>query len=207
MSHESGAIIEPLAVAVRAMGQAGDITGKNAVVIGAGPIGNLVAQTARGMGAESVLVTDINSYRLAKAKECGLEHTVNTAENSLGDSIISLFGAYRRADVIFDCAGVDASISSAVSCARKGSAIVVVAVFENKPALDLALINENELKLFGTARYTITDFRRAIDLVRQGLVDLSPLVSKVIDFSDYQRAYKIIQDHPETTMKIQIEVQ
>lgn len=51
MSYEEGAMIEPLAVAVHGVRQMGDVKGMNIVVIGAGPIGNLVAQTARGMGA------------------------------------------------------------------------------------------------------------------------------------------------------------
>ena len=50
MSYEEGAMIEPLAVAVHAVKQVGDVTGMNIAVLGAGPIGNLVAQTAKGMG-------------------------------------------------------------------------------------------------------------------------------------------------------------
>lgn len=51
MTYDEGAMIEPLAVAVHAVKQAGDVTGANIIVLGAGPIGNLVAQTARGLGA------------------------------------------------------------------------------------------------------------------------------------------------------------
>ena len=59
MSYEEGAMIEPLAVAVHGVKQMGDVTGMNIVVIGAGPIGNLVAQSAKGMGAAKVM---INGY-------------------------------------------------------------------------------------------------------------------------------------------------
>ena len=45
----------------------------NIAVLGAGPIGNLVAQTAKGMGAAKVMITDISDLRLAKAKECGID--------------------------------------------------------------------------------------------------------------------------------------
>lgn len=50
MSYEEGAMIEPLAVAVHGVKQMGDVTGMNITVIGAGPIGNLVAQSAKGIG-------------------------------------------------------------------------------------------------------------------------------------------------------------
>jgi L-iditol 2-dehydrogenase len=83
MSHADGAMVEPLAVAVRAVGQAGDITGKNVLVLGAGPIGNLVAQTARGLGAKGVLISDINPFRLEIAKKCGIERTLNPDRKSV----------------------------------------------------------------------------------------------------------------------------
>ena len=50
MTFEQGALVEPTSVAVRSTGRAGDLTGKNVVVLGAGPIGNLVAQVARCRG-------------------------------------------------------------------------------------------------------------------------------------------------------------
>mgnify|MGYP000609482736 CR=1 FL=1 len=60
MSYEEGAMIEPLAVAVHGVKQMGDVKGMNITVIGAGPIGNLVAQTAKGMGAAKVMITDVS---------------------------------------------------------------------------------------------------------------------------------------------------
>lgn len=83
MSYEEGAMIEPLAVAVHGVKQMGDVAGMNIAVLGAGPIGNLVAQTAKGMGAAKVMITDISDLRLAKAKECGIDVCVNTKIKTL----------------------------------------------------------------------------------------------------------------------------
>ena len=68
MSFEEGAMLEPLAVAVHAVRQMGNVTGMNIAVLGAGPIGNLVAQAAKGLGAAKVMITDVSDYRLEKAK-------------------------------------------------------------------------------------------------------------------------------------------
>ena len=77
MSWDHGAMIEPLAVAVHAVRRyAADMTGKKAVVLGGGPIGNLVAQTAKALGAEVVLLSELSAYRLDTAKKCGIA-TVN----------------------------------------------------------------------------------------------------------------------------------
>ena len=101
MSYEEGAMIEPLAVAVHAVRQAGDVRGKGILVLGAGPIGNLVAQTAKGMGAEKVMITDLSDYRLEKAAECGIPCRVNTGKQELGEAILDYFGP-DRADLIYD---------------------------------------------------------------------------------------------------------
>lgn len=58
MSYEEGAMIEPLAVAVHVVKQVGDVTGMNIAVLGAGPIGNLVAQTAKGMAEIDLAVAN-----------------------------------------------------------------------------------------------------------------------------------------------------
>jgi len=64
MSLEHGAMMEPLAVAVHALARGGGAAGKKVLVLGAGPIGNLVAQAARGSGAVDVILTDVSDYRL-----------------------------------------------------------------------------------------------------------------------------------------------
>ena len=127
MSYEEGAMIEPLAVAVHGVKQMGDVAGMNIAVLGAGPIGNLVAQTAKGMGAAKVMITDISDLRLAKAKECGIDVCVNTKNKDFGEAMIEAFGP-DKADVIYDCAGNNITMGQAIKYARKGSTIVLVAV-------------------------------------------------------------------------------
>ncbi len=206
MSFEEGALIEPLSVAVRAVKKAGNIKGLDVLVMGAGPIGNLVAQTARGMGARAVMTADINSFRLEKASECGIDYTVNTTKQDLKSQLQEHFGLEKMADVIFECTGVQPGLNAVISNARKGTDIIVVAVYGTAPSVDMALVNEAELKLIGTARYNIDDFKTAINLVGEGKVKLSPLVTDTFDFVDYGKAYGKIDSSPESTMKVMIRV-
>ena len=92
-------MIEPLAVAVHAVKRAGDVKGMKIAVLGAGPIGILVAQTAKGLGAESVMITDVSDLRLEKAKECGVDFCINTKEKDFGEAMLENFGP-DKADVI-----------------------------------------------------------------------------------------------------------
>ncbi len=206
MSFDEGAMIEPLAVAVHAIRQAGDVKGLKIAVLGAGPIGILVAQVAKGMGAESVMITDVSDLRLSKAKECGVEYCINTKVNDFGDAMIQSFGP-DKADVIYDCAGNDITIGQAIKYARKGSMIILVAVFAGMAQVDLAVLNDHELDLNTTMMYRNEDYIDAIQLVKERKVKLHPLISKHFAFQDYLKAYQYIEANRETTMKVIINVQ
>ena len=67
LSLDHAAMLEPVAVGVHAVRRAGDITGKKVLVLGAGTIGNLVAQVAKALGAAAVMITDISDYKLKES--------------------------------------------------------------------------------------------------------------------------------------------
>ena len=206
MSFDEGAMIEPLAVAVHAVRQAGDVEGKDICVLGAGPIGILVAQVAKGLGARKVMITDVSDIRLEKAKECGADVCVNTREKDFSQAFVQCFGP-DKADVIYDCAGNNVTMGQAIANARKGSIILLVAVFATRGDIDLAVLNDHELDLNTSMMYRNEDYLTAIDLVNQGKVQLKPLISKHFAFRDYLKAYKYIDENRETTMKVIINVQ
>ncbi|MCX4257827.1 MAG: alcohol dehydrogenase catalytic domain-containing protein [Oscillospiraceae bacterium] len=206
MSFDEGAMIEPLAVAVHAVRRAGDVKGMKIAVLGAGPIGILVAQTAKGMGAESVMITDVSDLRLEKARECGIDFCINTKNKDFGEAMIENFGP-DKADVIYDCAGNNITMGQAIKYARKGSTIILVAVFAGMGEIDLAVLNDHELDLNTSMMYRNEDYIEAIRLVNEGKVSLKPLISKNFAFKDYKEAYKYIDANRETTMKVIIDVQ
>ena len=206
MSLEEGAMIEPLAVAVHAVRQAGDVAGKDICVLGAGPIGNLTAQVAKGLGARKVMITDISDIRLQKAKEVGIDICVNTRDNDFAAAFVETFGP-DKADVIYDCAGSNITMDQAIQNARKGSTIILVAVFSGPATVDLAVLNDHELDLNTSMMYRNEDYIKAIELVNEGKVQLKPLISQKFDFKDYLEAYHYIDDNRESTMKVIIDVQ
>ena len=176
------------------------------MVLGAGPIGNLVAQVAKGMGAEQVMVTDVSDYRLELAKKCGADVAVNTRNEEFGAAMVKHLGP-DKADVIYDCAGNNITMNQAIRCARKGSTIILVAVFADMGTVDLAVLNDHELDLNTTMMYRHEDYVTAIEMVNEGKIHLAPLMSKVFPFGQYLDAYKFIDDNRETTMKVLINVQ
>lgn len=205
MSYDEGAMIEPLAVTVHAARRAGDVAGKKVCVLGCGPIGILLVQTLKALGAAGVLATDISDHRLALARECGADHAVNTRHADFGTALKEAFGP-DKADLIYDCAGNDITMDQAIQNARKGSTIILVAVYATLARCDLAKLNDSELTLDTTMMYRHEDYVDAIELVKQGKVRLSPLMSRHFPFTDYAEAYRYIDANQETTMKVLIDV-
>jgi L-iditol 2-dehydrogenase len=205
MPLDHAAMIEPIAVAVHAVRKGGNVAGKKVLVLGAGTIGNLVAQVAKAFDAQSVMITDVKDYKLQKAGECGIDIMVNTANMDLNQAILENFGP-DRADLILECVGVQDTITQAVDNARKGTVIVIVGVFGKKPIVDLGLVQDRELKLVGTLMYQHSDYETAIELVRNEKLSLDALVTHRFKFDQYPDAYQAIEESGGEYMKVMIEL-
>ena len=205
MTFEEGAMIEPLAVTVHAVKRVGDVSGKKVAVLGAGPIGILLVQTLKAFGAAEVLVTDVSDLRLQLARDCGADYVFNTREADFGKVVVDSFGP-DKADLIYDCAGNNITMGQAIQNARKGSIIVLVAVFAGMATVDLAKLNDSEIDLYTSMMYRHDDYVDAIRIVNEGKVNLKPLVSKHFPLAQYQDAYEFIDNNRETTMKVLIDM-
>ena len=201
---DQAAMVEPISVAVRALSRAGEnLQGKNVLVLGAGTIGNLVAQVARAYGAKAVMITDISDYKLDKAKECGIDFAVNPDKEDLSEAILRDFGP-DRADLILECVGVQETVTQAIENARKGTTIVVVGVFSEKLEVDLGLVQDRELSLVGTLMYQKQDYQRAIELVASGKLSLDAMITHRFPFEHYLDAYQTIEEAKDNIMKVMI---
>lgn len=205
MSFDEGAMIEPLAVAVHAAKRYPNIEGAKVCVLGCGPIGILVAQACKALGAAQVMATDVSNYRLQLAKQVGVDYTFNTKTVDFGKAIMGCFGL-DKADVIFDCAGNDITMDQAIQNSRKGGSIILVAVFAGQAHIDLAKLNDSELHLNTSFMYRHEDYLDALRLMSEGKIQLKPLMSKHFAFKDYLAAYEYIEANREQTMKVLIKV-
>ncbi len=206
MSYDAGAMIEPVSVAVHALRRAGEeLAGKQVLVLGAGPIGNLVGQVAKGFGAKAVMNGDLSDFRLEKAKACGIDFTVNPEKEDLNAAILRDFGP-DKADLIMECVGIEPTVTSAITCARKGTKIVIVGVFGEKPKVDLGLVQDRELSLIGTLMYQKKDYEKAVELAEAGKLCLEPLITDTFPFQSYLDAYEYIEKAKDRAMKVIINV-
>lgn len=205
MTYSEGAMLEPLAVTVHAAKRFPEVKGARAVVLGCGPIGILLIQSLKAMGAAEILATDISDMRLELAKELGADHVVNTRDKDFGEALLEVYGP-DKADVIYECAGSDITMEQAIQNARKGSTIILVAVFGKRASVDLAKLNDSELDLNTSMMYRHEDYEDAIRFVEEGKIQLKPLQTAHFAFEDYQKAYEFIDNNRERTMKVLIDV-
>ena len=93
-------------------------------------------------------------------------------------------------------------MGQAITHARKGSTIILVAVFGKMANVDLAVLNDHELDLNTSLMYTHVDYVDAINFVNKGKIQLKPLQTKHFPFKEYLKAYQYIDEKRETTMKV-----
>jgi L-iditol 2-dehydrogenase len=202
---EQGAFVEPVAVAAHSSGRAGDLTGKNAVVLGAGPIGNLVAQACMCRGARKVLITDISDYRLEIARSVGITAVSNARKEPLAAAVERAFGE-EGFDVLYEAVGSAATMDQAITTIGKGGTIVVVGVFGEKPPIDMARVGEHELHMIGSMMYRREDYEQAVAWMARGAIQTRPLESRHFPLEQYLDAYRSIDEKGALSMKVFVDL-
>jgi len=181
VSLREGALVEPLAVSVHAVHQAGPVKGRNVAVLGAGAIGLLIAQVARAEDARDVLVLDVQPKRLSVAEELGFV-VINT---NLSDPVQRVLAHTKGqgVDLLFEATGSPAIGEYFAPMVAALGVIVVVGRMEQPVSLDLEAMLLKEARLVTSRYFSLSDFRRAAELLAGGSVSVLPLIQKVVPFS------------------------
>jgi len=168
------ALTEPLAVATHAVRRAVLQPAQTVLVLGAGPIGVLIALVAAANGCR-VLVSEPHPRRRALADQLGLETL--PAEGDVVEALAAVTDGVL-CDVTFDCAGQPpvAALLSAVTRVR--GTIVLAGLYHAPAALDLHAVTFAEQALLGSRVYTQVDFQRALSLIEAGTLGLDRLAVK-----------------------------
>jgi 2-desacetyl-2-hydroxyethyl bacteriochlorophyllide A dehydrogenase len=168
----TAALIEPVAVAVRAVRRSGLRVGQRAHVVGGGPVGLLVALVATAAGA-AVTLSEPSDERRRRVTDLGV---AVVAEPDALDG---------PADVVFDATGHPAVAPTLLRWLRVGGTAVVVGAYApGVHGMDLLQLMFAELTVVGTRIYLRSDIEAAIDLVTAGRLDVRPVVSRIHPLHD-----------------------
>ncbi|KMO66903.1 zinc-dependent alcohol dehydrogenase [Mycolicibacterium chlorophenolicum] len=173
LSDDAGALLEPLGVAVHAVGVGHIRAGADVLVVGGGPIGVLAVQVARRAGARRVYVVEPLEHRRATALRCGADAAFTPAD---GAAAVLDATCGRGADVVIEMAGTDGAIATAVEAIRPGGRIALGGIPSQHLSSFPAAAARRKGLTFAMVRRMNDTYPRAIDLATSG-VDLDALVT------------------------------
>lgn len=216
VSLDEGAMTEPAAVALHAVRRGKLQPGETVAVFGAGPIGLLVAQWARALGAARVLIADIAPRSLELARSLGFEVIDSKAADPVKEIEDRTGG--RGADVTIEAAGVPATFTAAVAAAAAGGRVVMLGNPSGDVLMSAKLISQvmrRELQLVGTwnSSFSATglapsgdrdDWRTVLAAVAAGTMSLKPLISHRFPLSEVRRGLEVMRDRREFVAKVLI---
>ena len=185
VSDDAGALLEPLGVAIHAVGLAHLRLGADVLVVGAGPIGVLAAQVALRSGARRVFVSEPLEHRRATAERRGVNEAwaPDEVDGALHDVTHG-----RGVDVVIEMAGDDAAIATAVRAARPGARVVLGGIPSDDSSSFTSSAARRKGLTFVMARRMHETYPLAISLVTSGL-ELDTLVSARYPLTDAADAF------------------
>lgn len=211
VSLEDAAMTEPASVALHALRRVGHpLIGATAVVFGAGPIGLMVCQWARAMGAARVYVFDVIPQKLDLARSIDVDGAFDSRERP-PQSVIDEMTDGAGAHVCVDAAGVPSTLTAAIECARPGGTVVILGNPSADVTLPQSLISQSmrrELALLGTwnSAYSATgnddDWSTALSAMATRKLRLRPLVSHVVSLSGVWSTLQMIHNRTEFVSKV-----
>jgi (R,R)-butanediol dehydrogenase/meso-butanediol dehydrogenase/diacetyl reductase len=174
LTFEDGALVEPLAVGVHAVGRAEPAPDDVAVVLGLGTLGLQVAQVLLARGVRRVIGADLSPLRRSVATELGV---TAVAGGDLAAAVAEAAGE-REVDVVFEATGAPGLVQRAMELVRAGGTVVAIALYEHRAEIEPTLMVQKELTVRGSAIYTPAEFHEAIELLASGRVRSQPLITQ-----------------------------
>jgi len=205
LSPAEGAMLEPLGIAIHAVDLAHLKLGYTVAVLGAGPIGLLIAAVARASGASAIYVTEPLAYRRQFALDYVADTALNPDDTDVVAEIMRLTGG-RGVDVAFEAAGAPETPQQAAAVTRPGGKVIVAGI----PADDTMTMNASTvrhkgltIKLVRRMKHT---YPRAIRLLQRGMVDVKPLITHTFSLERIVEAFEMVAAYEDGVLRAIIQV-
>lgn len=187
----SGAMAEPMAVALHAVDRCQVGSGTSALVIGGGMIGQCIARAARSAGAARIIVSEAMPERRHIAADAGFE-VIEPGE----------VGSLPPMDVTIDAVGVTATASAAIKAARRGGTVGFVGLGVPEVTIPLFDVVVAERKIVGCFCYPDSVFASAVEGLAEGKLDVASLLGTVEDFEAAHDAFESLATQERKDVKI-----
>ena len=190
--YQAACFAEPLACCLNGVNRTPISPGDTVVIMGVGPIGQMLAQLAALRGGRVVAV-DMIAERLELAKELGASETLNASDADLPQQIRDLTDGLG-AEAVIVAVGSPAAEAQALELVAPGGCVNYFA--GTYPAatipVDPNVIHYKELWVTGSYHFTPGGFRTALDLIASGEVQVEPLISHRYPLEDVAQAFETV---------------
>lgn len=199
---DTAALVEPLAVAYRAVARGRVSPGDTVVVIGPGPVGLLISAAARSAGAAHVVMVGTRPNRLELAKRFGSDTVINSRDTA------DVTGAVRDAlgglaDVVIEIAGVPAAQRQAVTLVRRGGRVVLAGACGANVAIEFQADEQlltREIDVLPSF-LSAGGYEPSIAALAQGAYPYADLVTHRFPLDEVQAAYDLVRGKADDVMK------
>jgi len=206
-TYEEGAMVEPLAVAHRALAQANATYQDRVAIIGGGTIGQLCLAVARAIGVRETLITTKYPQQEDLARDLGADHIVDITKESVGDVVNNLTDNLGY-DAVIETVGTAQAFDDSLAITRKQGTVVLVSGYFKPLEVDLRRIVWSEIAVVGSNCYGFSgmrsDFDVAIDLIATKRADVTKLVTHRFPFDDVAEAFRIAADKTSGAIKVHL---
>ncbi|KAK4988882.1 hypothetical protein LTR50_003616 [Elasticomyces elasticus] len=181
-----GALVEPLSVAWHAVSASPLAQTRNAsvLVLGGGPIGLAVVQCLLARGAGKVIVSEVAAQRQSFARDFGAHHVLDPRADDVVAASKDLCGGEDGPDIVFDCAGVPASLETACRAVRARGTVVNVAIWEKAVPFNPNMLVFREAKYLAVLGYQRRDFEAVIEALSAGKLKPERMITRKIRMED-----------------------
>jgi len=202
VAYEEAAIAEPLACVLHGAEEANVKLGDTVAIIGAGPIGLLHLLVAKKLGAQKVILSDLIDERLEFAEKLGADATVNARAEDAVEKIKQLTNGYG-ADVVIEAIGLPTTWEQALKMVCKGGTVLEFGGCPPGTEIKLSteLLHYGEVKAIGAFHATPQHFKKALNLIASGTLNIKPLITRHMLLERIQEAFETL-----TTSKSDIKI-
>ena len=203
VEDRGGALVEPLAVGLHAVKQAGEVAGSVVLVLGAGMIGLAATQFLRLRGAGTVIVADPSDLRRNAATLLGADLVIDPTTEMPSHAAARVTAGVPGptwVDAVIDCAGSPDALNDAMRALRPLGTLVMCALYTKKVPIAPDWIVGKELRVRGSFAY-LEEFPEVIAALAAGHVDPSLFISHEVPLSNIEQAFRTQQD-PSASLKV-----
>lgn len=203
VSDQVAAMAEPLAVGLHAVRRSGVALGDNVLILGAGPIGIAVLMFAKLAGAGAIFVSEPLGERAEWARALGATEVFNPDSDDVRREVFLRTGRVGP-DTVIEATGHKDAANLGINSVRRGGVAALAGVSGDHLDVPLGSVVYFERTVIGSLGYNF-DIQRVLDLVSNGRLDPSPLLTDVYPLSQAEEVFELLRTRPGEHLKILLE--